>query len=228
MAFSAAHPPRNPCHVLSHVSLFFFSFLLLHLAYANTAWAAEQLFSYNEESQEDSALDFPQWLSVLERHIKQDRSDGDALDGEITCQNLQEWHTFLEAIKDRPPLEQLREVNAFANKKKYILDSVNYGVEEYWAIVKEFLLNNGDCEDYAITKFFSLRWLGFQNSELRIVVLQDTNLRIPHAVLAVYFNNDILILDNQLSRIVSHRQIVHYVPIYSINEKHWWLHLPPL
>lgn len=108
------------------------------------------------------------------------------------------------------------------------MDMANYGQEDYWAIAKEFFYNGGDCEDYAITKFFSLRWLGIDKDTLRIVILQDTNLRIAHAVLAVSYNNDILILDNQTQKVVSHRTIAHYLPLYSVNEKKWWLHLPRL
>src|SRR5690606_7024803 len=108
------------------------------------------------------------------------------------------------------------------------LDIDNYGLDDYWAVAREFLYNGGDCEDYAITKLLSLRWLGLATERLRIVVLQDTNLRIPHAVLAVYDNDDIFILDNLTEQVVSHRDIVHYVPVYSINEAHWWIHTPPL
>ena len=107
-----------------------------------------------------------------------------------------------------------------------MLDIQNYGLEDYWAIPRQFLFNGGDCEDYAIIKFFSLRWLGYPMAELRIVVLQDTNLRVPHAVLAIGQGDDALILDNQVPQALPHRRIVHYVPVYSINAQHWWLHLP--
>ena len=123
-------------------------------------------------------------------------------------------------------MEKIRRVNEFANHQEYILDIENYGVEDYWATPKEFLYNNGDCEDYAITKMLSLKQLGFDVSDMRIVVLQDTNLRIPHAVLAVNIKGDTLIMDNQVEEIISHRHILHYVPIYSLNEKQWWMYLP--
>ncbi len=122
----------------------------------------------------------------------------------------------------------MQRINAYANQKRYVIDFENYGLEDYWAIAREFLYNGGDCEDYALTKMFSLLWLGVDSDKLRIVVLQDTNLRVPHAVLAVYDHNDILVLDNQTQQVVDHRQIVHYVPVYSINAKHWWIHTPVL
>ena len=94
----------------------------------------------------------------------------------------------------------------------------NYGVEDYWAIPREFLCNGGDCEDYAITKLFSLRWLGLPAEDLRLVIVQDTNLRVPHAVLAVSRGADIFILDSQVQAVLSHRDVVHYAPVFSINE----------
>lgn len=183
------------------------------------------LFGYSQHPQPDKAV-FSQWIQVLERHIELDTIDGSCQESRFNRCHLEQWQRFLDSIRQRPRQEQLAAVNRYANQKDYVLDIDNYGVEDYWAIPKEFLYNNGDCEDYAITKLFSLRWLGFPADELRIVVLQDTNLRIPHAVLAVANRDDIVILDNQIQEVISHRDIVHYAPVYSINEHHWWIHLP--
>jgi len=187
--------------------------------------AGAALFGYSETRQDNLDL-FPQWLQVLERHLLEDTPEG-ACDGPgFNRCHLRDWFAFLDGIRDMPRATQIRRVNEYANGKDYVLDIDNYGVEDYWAIPKEFLYNAGDCEDYAITKLLSLRWLGIDTGTARIVVLQDTNLRTGHAVLAVYTNNDILILDNQVEEVVSHRMIEHYVPVYSINEQHWWMHLP--
>jgi predicted transglutaminase-like cysteine proteinase len=185
-----------------------------------------KLFGYREVPQHGMEY-LPQWLSVLERHLQQDVPDGDCHDHLFNRCHLKKWYQFLDSIKDLPRWQQLEKVNRYANHKHYVLDLANYGMEDYWAIVKEFLSNGGDCEDYAITKFFSLRWLGFKNRDLRIVILQDANLRIPHAILAVFFQGDVVILDNQVQEIVSQKIIAHYIPLYSVNEKEWWLHLPP-
>lgn len=183
------------------------------------------LFGYRQSLQSDMGL-FSQWLQVLQRHILLDTPDGDCTGTQFNRCHLNEWMTFLDSVRDRSRADQIGAVNAFANRKNYVLDIDNYGVEDYWAVVREFLDNDGDCEDYALTKLFSLLWLGFPGDELRIVVLQDTNLRVPHAVLAVAQPEDILILDNQTQEVISHREIVHYAPVYSINERHWWIHLP--
>jgi len=185
----------------------------------------DHLFGYQQARQTDSGL-FGQWLQVLERHLLLDVPEGDCSATRLNRCHLTDWLTFLDGLRERPRSEQLAAVNRYANQKRYTLDIDNYGAEDYWAVAREFLYNNGDCEDYAITKLFSLRWLDFSPAELRIVVLQDTNLRIPHAVLAVADRDDILILDNQIQEVISHQSIVHYLPVYSINEQHWWIHLP--
>ena len=192
-----------------------------------SAHATQNLFGYQEDKQSDIAL-FKQWLDVLERHIELDVPEADCAERRFNRCHLRAWLAFIEEIRELPFAIQLQRINAYANRKRYVLDIDNYGVNDYWAVAREFLYNGGDCEDYAITKLLSLRWLGVETERLRIVVLQDTNLRIPHAVLAVYDNDDIFILDNQTEQVVSHRDIVHYVPVYSINEAHWWIHTPLL
>ena len=57
-----------------------------------------------------------------------------------------------------------------------------------------------------------------------MVVLQDLNLRIPHAILIVNVDGRQLVLDNQIPQVVEAATIRHYRPIYSVNETSWWLH----
>ena len=187
--------------------------------------AVAGLFGYREAQRTNLQI-FPQWLSVLERHIKTNRPEGNCETRKLDSCHLKEWYGFLKSISSLTASEKIRRVNEFANRKQYILDIENYGVEDYWSTPRQFLYNNGDCEDYAITKMLSLKYLGFNERSMRLVVLQDTNLRIPHAVLAVYHNGDALIMDNQIEEVVSHRNIVHYVPIYSVSESKWWMYLP--
>lgn len=198
------------------------SFVIFFLCFQhNTVQAG--LFG-TEELPQRSLNELPDWLSYMDRHLREDTPE-DICQESGLC-NLKPWYTFLHSLKGLSKKEQIIRVNQFANQKPYIQDIVNYGKEDYWAIVKEFLARSGDCEDYSLTKFFSLRLLGFTNDELRIVVLQDTNLRIGHAVLAVKYGGDELILDNQSRQVLSHRSIKHYVPLYTVNEQQWWLHMP--
>ena len=61
--------------------------------------------------------------------------------------------------------------------------------------------------------------LGFNPDHMRIVVRQDLNLKILHAVLVVYLDGQPLILDNQIKQVVHASRLRHYKPIYSINQK---------
>ena len=183
------------------------------------------LFGYQENERKNLKM-FPQWLSVLERNIKQGAPKGNCETNKLDQCHVKNWMSFLDGIRHLSRAKQINKVNLYANQHDYILDIENYGVKDYWATPREFLYNNGDCEDYAITKMLSLKILGFNMNKIRLVVLQDTNLRIPHAVLALITKNDILIMDNQVNEIISHKHVLHYVPIYALNEKKWWMFLP--
>ena len=183
------------------------------------------LFGYHEIKKNNLEL-FPQWLSVVERHILNLKKVGNCQSSSFNQCHLKQWQVFLAGIKQQSFEQQIKQVNRYANEKQYILDIENYGVADYWATPREFLINSGDCEDYAIIKMLSMKWLGYDINSMRVVVVQDTNLRIPHAVMAIENNNDILILDNQIEEVISHADIFHYVPVYSVNESNWWMYVP--
>lgn len=66
--------------------------------------------------------------------------------------------------------------------------------------------------------------MGVDTNDMRLVILQDENLRAAHAVLAVKYDGKYMILDNQVNAVLPDTQILHYRPVYSINEGGWWLH----
>jgi predicted transglutaminase-like cysteine proteinase len=168
---------------------------------------------------------FPKWVGVLDRYaVEKKFEDRPCTEGPFNRCFLQKWKAFIVQLKGYPPLEALREVNRFANHAPYVTDPVNYGVPDYWATPIQFLTKDGDCEDYAITKFMSLRALGFSNDQMRVVVLNDMNLRAAHAVLVVYLDGTAWLLDNQIREVVRTDVVHHYRAIYSVNESNWWLH----
>ncbi len=70
----------------------------------------------------------------------------------------------------------------------------------------------------------ALKHLGFKEKDMRVVVVQDLNLRVGHAILVVYLDGKPYLLDNQIKQVIGANRVRHYRPIYSINEKNWWLH----
>jgi predicted transglutaminase-like cysteine proteinase len=138
-----------------------------------------------------------------------------------------QWRQLLEAERDAPVKQQLIAVNRFFNRWPYRLDSDVWQRNDYWATPLEFLRQSGDCEDYAICKYYALRYMGFDGDRMRIVVVKDTIRSITHAVLAVYIQDDILVLDNMSDPVFSHHRYQHYVPQYSVNEHTRWIHIKP-
>lgn len=152
----------------------------------------------------------------------------------VAC-NREAWNSFIDSQRSNGgtagnsndpalSLELLSAVNLYINRTSYIVDPVNWGVPDYWSTPDEFFLRSGDCEDYAISKFITLKRLGVDTTKMRIAVVQDENLRAAHAVLTVDLDGTYHILDNQVDTVLTHDKILHYRPVYSINEGGWWLH----
>jgi predicted transglutaminase-like cysteine proteinase len=165
---------------------------------------------------------FTHWTGMLQRHMQEriTLAQGCLVTRFSRC-HWQDWLHFIQRMQGRPQMEQLQAVNDYMNRHPYVWDTLNW-----WKTPGEFFRVDGNCKDYAIAKYLTLRLMGWPVEQLRVVVLNDLNLRLAHAVLAVYVGGRILILDNQIPQVVDSTVIHHYQPIYSINETTWWLHRP--
>lgn len=183
-----------------------------------------EIFGHSSRAASGLSL-FPKWAGAIRRYWDDDAMAGSICRGNVfrNCMS-EEWKTFLDTLRNEGSMRQIRAVNDRLNRAKYTLDINNYVQSDYWAAPNEFFHFDGDCEDYAIAKYFSLRALGFNSDSLRIVVLEDLNLRVAHAILAVTIDGRSYVLDNQISQVINENVIHHYKPIYSINEERWWLH----
>ena len=181
-----------------------------------------RLFGSNETANADISP-FPKWTGALSRYESEHQLEDSACStGPCT---LQRWKAFVASLRGKERQQQLEAVNAYVNRTAYETDQARYGMVDYWATPREFLGRSGDCEDYAIAKYMTLKELGVPSQDMRIVILQDYNLNLMHAVLSVTLEGVNYILDNQLQQVVRDTSIHHYEPIYSINETHWWRHL---
>ena len=183
-----------------------------------------QVFGTSETAGSNLAA-FRRWGGVIERSIHEWLGYGDPCSARLAGKcTTGEWRQLVSRLADKPRRERIDKVNAFFNRIPYVVDASNWGVADYWATPLQFLSRSGDCEDYAIAKYVTLRQLGFSSDEMRVVVLDDTNLRVPHAILTVADGDRLLVLDNQIPDVVDSKRILHYKAIYSINENRWWLH----
>ena len=164
---------------------------------------------------------FGQWITVQDRNGANSIFKG-------AGKNLRFNETTASLLSKAGQLsgmQRLRYVNTFWNRYPYITDIKNWGKDDYWAIPAEFIRKSGDCEDYAIMKYYTLRELGQPSGTMRIVVVKDTLRKLAHAVLAVEENGNVYILDNVSNAIVSHDRLSHYLPAYSLNQTNAFVHL---
>ena len=196
--------------------------LAFWLSWAIPAHASGFSLFHSREEQSGDLSSFPKWTGMVDR---MSRTHG-ARCGDGSC-SPHSWEETMATLPHEPlGTGLLKHINDRFNKAEYILDIKNWGVTDYWATPLQFLIKNGDCEDYAIAKYMALKTLGWPVDDMRVVVLQDRNLNVLHSVLAVKDGGSTYILDNQIHSLVTDREIHHYQPIYSINEHAWWRHLP--
>lgn len=168
----------------------------------------------------------PKWKRVLSK-VKGEIQTLNTCAAPKTCPpGTTSWQRIMKQARGQERMEQLKMVNSFFNKWPYRLDQDAFGVSDWWATPQEFLKISGDCEDYAIIKYFALRELGISQDDLRIVVVKDRIRGIAHAVLAVFTHGDAYILNNVSDAIFTHDKYRHYTPQYSLNEEHRWSHIP--
>ncbi len=145
---------------------------------------------------------------------------------------LTRWIAFVAAQKSPPLLqrlnlasgreaEALQVVNDYFNRMRFLDDIKHWGQEDYWATPAESIASNGgDCEDYAIAKYYALKELGVPVARLRITYVKALKLNQAHMVLAYYPHPDAepLILDNLENRIRPASERQDLVPVYSFND----------
>lgn len=139
---------------------------------------------------------------------------------------LEDWQR-LEALATRAPVDrQLKLVNSFFNRVRFISDIRHWGQEDYWATPVELLTTNGgDCEDFSIAKYLTLKSMGVPDDQLRIVYVKALKLDQAHMVLAWYPRPeaDPLILDNLTNDIKPASQRTDLEPVYSFNGEGLWI-----
>ena len=87
---------------------------------------------------------------------------------------------------------------------QFINDQALWEKKDYWATPIETLsIGGGDCEDYAIAKYFTLKQLGVDESKLRLTYVKAIELNQAHMVLTYFENKRAvpLVLDNLINNI---------------------------
>ncbi|CAK7037357.1 MAG: hypothetical protein DELT_00624 [Desulfovibrio sp.] len=204
----------------------------------SSAWAAENAGAaaggasasirlFNTVEFKGVLKNMPKWQRVVAEEKRKRTFDRADLNTLMRASVYKQWVQLVDRVKDASTLEKAKAVTVFFNRWPYRTDNDVYKVSDYWATPAEFLKRSGDCEDYAMTKFYALVKLGVDPEAMRIVALRDTIRNLAHAILVVYTENDAYVLDNLTDMVLTHKRYQHYWPQYSVNEVYRWAHVRP-
>ncbi len=146
--------------------------------------------------------------------------------GEPARRRLSAWQRLLTDLADADEQTKMREVNRFFNQIRFIDDIIHWKKTDYWATPVEFLVSNGgDCEDFSIAKYYTLRELGVPIEKMSIAYVKALELDQAHMVLTYYPEPDMvpLVLDNLIPDIKPASQRQDLLHVYSFNGDNLWL-----
>lgn len=135
-----------------------------------------------------------------------------------------EWQVLIARLRGMPKRDRVLEVERYFASFRYVSDRKGWQKKDYWASPYEFLARRqGDCEDYAVTRYLALRAAGFEDKDLNLIGVTDRRSRQFHMVLAVNVDGEIMVLDNQAERAVATIDLKRYEPAYAINQNNRWI-----
>lgn len=148
--------------------------------------------------------------------------------GELASRNVAAVQELVMNMPARDEPSKVAAVNDFYNNRiGFRSDQELYGVVDHWASPLETLARGaGDCEDFAIAKYFTLVAAGVSQRKLRLVYVRamDVGLAVPHMVLAYYPTPDAdpWVLDNLVPGLRPASARPDLTPVFSFNAEAIW------
>lgn len=151
--------------------------------------------------------------------------------GPRAVQSVRVLQPLIVTVADQDDESRLVAVNQFFNRRVLFRDDADvWGEHDHWASPLEMLDKGaGDCEDYAIAKYFTLVATGMPASKLRLVYVR-AQIGGPggpaqaHMVLAYYAapSAEPLILDNLIGDVRPASRRPDLTPVFSFNSDGLW------
>lgn len=147
--------------------------------------------------------------------------------GAAAVQQVTALGALMDSLRDSSDMARLKAINGFFNVYSFRSDESQWGRPDYWATPFELMaVGGGDCEDFAIAKYFALRSLGIADEHLRLMYVRARTgaLNQAHMVLAYYPLADAepLVLDNLVTDILPASARTDLQPVYSFNGQGLW------
>jgi predicted transglutaminase-like cysteine proteinase len=140
---------------------------------------------------------------------------------------LEDWQEMIEENRNNGEEEKLDVVNRFFNRRiRFVSDQRHWRKPDYWATpIETMATRGGDCEDFAVAKYFTLLEMGVPDEKMRLTYVKATRPRQAHMVLSYYPTPgaEPLVLDNLTSRIKPASARRDLTPVYSFNGSSLWM-----
>lgn len=122
-------------------------------------------------------------------------------------------------IDNRFKVELLQKANKQANQYKYSTDIHNSGLLDNWFTPQEFIENSGgDCEDFAIYKYFELQKAGISIDDMFISYVHLYRSDKPEAHMVLIVNGLVLDIKEINNEILPISERTDLKVIYQFNE----------
>lgn len=147
--------------------------------------------------------------------------------GTTSEQKFRDWQKLVaDTAKMDDQDQQIKKVNDFWNRRvQFTEDKEAWTQDDYWATPMESLGHGkGDCEDFAIAKYFTLLAAGMDVTQLRLIYVKAKlggAITQAHMVLAFYSDPEAepQILDNLLGEIRPASRRPDLTPVFSFNSQ---------
>ncbi|MDZ7813319.1 MAG: transglutaminase-like cysteine peptidase [Ideonella sp.] len=151
--------------------------------------------------------------------------------GEHALAGVRSLRQIVAPLQTQSEAQQINAINEFYNRRVLFKDDIdNWGQTDYWSSPLELLQRGaGDCEDYAIAKYFTLTAMGVPHKKLRLVYVRAVmggpgGPTVAHMVLAYYPSPDAepLVLDNLITEVRPAGRRPDLAPVFSFNAEGLW------
>ena len=153
--------------------------------------------------------------------------------GDSGAASVMAWRDLLTSSTGQSEAAKLKRVNDFFNRKiRFGEDRDIWGTEDYWATPLEVLgRSEGDCEDFAIAKYITLKQLGVPSEKMRLTYVKariggpQSSITQAHMVLSYYPapEDEPVILDNLISDIRPASRRPDLTTVFGFNAEGLWV-----
>jgi predicted transglutaminase-like cysteine proteinase len=153
--------------------------------------------------------------------------------GADAARTVAAWRRMMLEAQALPALEQLGRVNAFFNRNiAFDDDNIIWKQQDYWATPLETLARGaGDCEDFSIAKYMTLRLLGMPAERLKLIYVrariggEGSTVTQAHMVVGYFAEpgGEPLVLDNLIRDIRPAARRPDLFPVFSFDSEGLWV-----